>query len=207
LYGEETAFMDINVFLQVMVPLIEMEGCVLIMISTLVNKYNFYTKLLYMIDPTTNKPLINSYVCELVCAACKRRENPTTCRHMSGLRPWWKKAGGVGIAAALYGANKELLARESMGVIIDSTLTYFNPKAVERLQESAPLVPARYERPRWVMVTCDPNAGGENHCAFTAMVYYRGYFVVRCRRRHCTVVVALCSSAASASRGHRQRGV
>lgn len=178
LYGEETAFMDINVFLQVMVPLIEMVGAVLIMISTLVDKYNFYTKLLHLTDPVTGKPAINSYMCELVCSSCKRRKNPTSCRHMLHLIPPWKNPSQIGVVSLLYGAKKHLMARESMGFLSEDGSAWFSQRDIDFLMNARPYAMNMYLKPKHVIVTCDPNAGGGSGMALMAMVPQNGYYVV-----------------------------
>lgn len=180
--------MEPDVFLQVMVPLIEMKGAVLIMISTLVDKFNFYTKLLYLVDPATNRPAINTYVCELVCASCKRRKDPTRCRHMLHLIPKWKNPAKLGVVALLYGAEKALMARESMGIISDDASSWFASRHIEHLMGRDTFSGSMYLKPPWVMITCDPNAGGSNGLSFTAMVYHNGQYVVRpltARRARC----------------------
>jgi hypothetical protein len=179
LYGEETAFMNVNVFLQVMVPLIEMIGAVLIMISTLVNQYNFYTKLMQLKDPATNKPLINSYVCELICSSCKRTRDPTRCRHMLHMIPPWKNPRGFGIVSLLYGANKHLMARESMGAIVADGSTYFTMHDIEFLMNAKRYKYDMRLRPSVIIVTCDPNALGGSGFTFTAMVHHATFYTVR----------------------------
>jgi hypothetical protein len=180
LYGEETAFMKKEVFLEVMVPLISVRNSVLIMISTLVDKFNFYTRLLNLRNPATGRKVVNSYVCELVCQTCKMGKHPDKCMHMTHLLPWWKNAGGNTLQSLLYADDKHLMAREALGIIIDGGASWFDKDSVDFLLNVSEIAVSEVTPINWVIVACDPNAGGSGGMAFTATTVYRGYQLVRC---------------------------
>lgn len=77
--------MDLAVFYEVVVPLLEMGDSVLIMISTPVDSFNFYTELMELRDPATNERILHGYIEELICPKCKETEHPEA-RAPHGLR-------------------------------------------------------------------------------------------------------------------------
>lgn len=90
LYCEEAAYMDLGVFYEVVVPIIEMETACLIMITTPLGSYNFNTVLTQLRDEDGN-PVINSIQVGLICKRCmEESEHPENCTHRAGRRPDWK---------------------------------------------------------------------------------------------------------------------
>jgi hypothetical protein len=89
--AEEAAYMDLRVFFEVIVPLLEMERTSLICISTILESFNFYSKLLDLRDPDGNQ-LFETLRFELICEACKASDTPEKCTHMLHLVPRWQSA-------------------------------------------------------------------------------------------------------------------
>lgn len=85
-----------------MVPLLEMGDSVLIMISTPVDSFNFYTELMELRDPITGERILHSYVEELICPKCKETEHPEDCRHYLFKIPPWKSAAKLDIVKQIY---------------------------------------------------------------------------------------------------------
>ena len=83
--------MDLRVFFEVIVPLLEMERTSLICISTILESFNFYSKLLDLRD-TEGNPLFETLRFELICEACKASDTPEKCTHMLHLVPRWQSA-------------------------------------------------------------------------------------------------------------------
>ena len=106
--------MDLKVFYEVVIPLLEMEQAILIMISTPVDSVNFYTILLYLEDPDTGKRVFDVYEVDLVCDKCKRTNHPTKCRHMLKYLPSWKDSSKLDIVAMILKDRETTLLRESM---------------------------------------------------------------------------------------------
>ena len=53
-----------------------------VMISTPVNSFNFYSRLLEMIDRDTGEKMFLVFELELICARCKKKEKGSEdCRH------------------------------------------------------------------------------------------------------------------------------
>ncbi len=106
--------MDLSVFYEVVVPLLEMGHAVLIMISTPVDSFNFYSILLQLKDPDTGHPLFLIYEVELICNRCKTKEHPEKCKHKLHYLPWWKSAEKMGITQIILKDQISILQRESM---------------------------------------------------------------------------------------------
>jgi hypothetical protein len=151
--------MDLKVFFEVVVPLLEMEKAVLIMISTPVDSFNFYSRLLGLKNSTTGDDLFLVYEVDLVCDRCKlTSKEPTKCRHMLKYLPSWKSADKLEIVAMMYGDRKTTLLRESMGVITDASGGYFLSRDIDAMFNAEPWQPEPTSRPDYVLITCDPNA-------------------------------------------------
>tara|TARA_Y100000389_G_C16955928_1_gene268735 strand:- start:53 stop:394 length:342 start_codon:yes stop_codon:yes gene_type:complete len=83
--------MDLRVFFEVIVPLLEMEQTSLICISTILESFNFYSRLLDLRD-TEGNSLFETLRFELICEACKASDHPEKCTHMLHLVPRWQSA-------------------------------------------------------------------------------------------------------------------
>ena len=102
IYLEEAAFMDIKMFNEVIVPLLELETTALICISTPQDSTNFYSLMFEMKDPAGN-PLFNQQKIEMVCEDCKRGPHPENCTHMKHLLPRWKSGAKQDMVKQIYG--------------------------------------------------------------------------------------------------------
>ena len=88
---EEAAAMDTAVFFEVVVPLLELDKTALICISTILDSFNFYSKLLDLKGPDgTSFFVVHSYV--LACEACLDAGTPESCSHMFHDLPPWQSA-------------------------------------------------------------------------------------------------------------------
>jgi hypothetical protein len=125
--------MALDVFFEVVVPLLEMETTALIAISTPLDGLNFYSEM-FELKGADGKPLFNTLRVGLSCQKCQDEGKAESCTHMKdvirkliylfclqlnliltiSLAPW-KSAAKFDMVAAIYGDRKDLLARESMG--------------------------------------------------------------------------------------------
>lgn len=179
IYCEEMAYMDLAVVYQVVVPLIEMEHAVLIGISTPVDNYNFFQRLLHLKDPQTNLPVVNSYVVELVCGLCKQKTTGgENCMHMISEVPSWKSTEKYEIVKLIFGEeNLKDLMRESRGVATDQSGLVIDSADLAALSKSTWKCDM-LNTPRYIVTFCDPNAGGANHMAFCSLAFVDGCIIV-----------------------------
>lgn len=171
--------MDLGVFFNVVVPLIEMDKASLIMISTPVDAYNFYSRLLQLKDPAGNDVFLK-YEADLVCPRCWAGPRPQDCRHRLRLLPRWKSRRKMDVVALILEGQLQTLLRESMGMVTEETGGALSPY-VPRLLEREPWRPDGTEFPKYVLTACDPNAEDSPYSSKMALVsltHARGQFTV-----------------------------
>mgnify|MGYP004034513353 FL=1 len=168
IYLEEAAFMALDVFFEVVVPLLEMETTALIAISTPLDGLNFYSEM-FELKGADGKPLFNTLRVGLSCQKCQEEGKAESCTHMKDIIPPWKSAAKFDMVAAIYGDRKDLLARESMGQITNDAASVFSQKLVDELM-------ARPEwqlknPPKYIFLGVDPNGGGSSDLAIISMCF------------------------------------
>lgn len=165
-YMEEAAFMSMDVFFEVIVPLLELETTALIAISTPLDSLNFYSEMFTLKD-AQNKPLFNTLRVGLSCAKCQKEGKPDECTHMADITPPWKSRGKFEMVKAIYGDRKDMLARESMGQITNDAASVFSQKLVEEFMRR----PCRHITPniKYIFLGVDPNGGGSSEMAITSI--------------------------------------
>jgi len=109
--------MDLGVFYEVIVPLMEMRGAATICISTPVSTWNFYTELTEIRDDR-GELLFDVIKVGMVCDRCAGTEHEADCTHPTSDRPEWKTETSEKVRA-IYGHRKTLLMREVMGRVAD----------------------------------------------------------------------------------------
>ena len=174
--------MDLTVFYEVLVPLLEMGKSTLLMISTPVDSHNFFSALMNLKDPDTGAPVFLVFDVDLICKRCKKKKIQTDCTHMLSFLPPWKSVEKQKSVKLIMKDQQEILQRESFGSVTDSGTPLIAKFLVERFKSK---VPWRLSMPGtsvpWVMVAFDPNAGGSaksSECALVAMFIYQGVRVV-----------------------------
>jgi len=80
IYLEEAAYIDMGVFYQVVVPLLEMKNAALIGISTPSDSTNFYSELTELRDET-GENIFNVFPVGMICDECKGKPNEQDCPH------------------------------------------------------------------------------------------------------------------------------
>jgi hypothetical protein len=195
---EEAAYMDQQVFYEVVVPLLGMRDTALIAISTILDPSNFYSKLVDLRDGQ-GTPLFDVQKFELVCDACRLTKTPWRCTHMvDTMPPWLSESKHLKIRQFL---PEELVGRETMGLAMSSGTRAFEATIVETFESSAretlpvgaglpralarlnrtrgPAVPRAAEAPAHVIYCAvDPNGGGVSEYAIASILCHSGSTVV-----------------------------
>lgn len=164
MYCDESAYMPTALFYEVIVPIIEVASTVLVMISTLSDSTNYYTKMLdkgeLMMAEGRAKYLV--YRLELVCTRCKGMGNAgINCPHKLNWIPKWKSEEKLNLVQEIMGAeNIDVLLKESKNIIGDSASRVFSKTSLDKFR-SRPF----YERhprvkPKKLFLAIDPSAGG-----------------------------------------------
>jgi hypothetical protein len=178
LYCDEAAFMNLDVFYQVIIPLFEMKRAALICISSPLDSYNFYSKLLKTRNPATGELIFRVYQLRLACDRCMKTEHPTRCQHNLKYIPPWKSEDKLTVVKIIMQELESVLERESFGIVSDASNSLFSKLSQKQLKNGEPYEPMRDTCANAVLITCDPNQGGPNELALVATVYQRGQYVI-----------------------------
>ena len=177
LYLEEAAFMSMDVFFEIVTPLLEMQQTALIAISTPQDATNFYSELFELKD-ADGEELFNTMRVSLICDACMESEHPERCTHREHLIPPWKSTAKLKMVKDIYGDQTQLLQRESMGVITEDASSVFPQDHVEWIFKQ-PVGPPPTLQPSILFCVCDPTGGGNSRmCLITFMLYRNAVYIV-----------------------------
>lgn len=168
LYLEEAAFLDLQVFFEIVVPLLEMATTALIAISTPQDKLNFYSEMFELRD-NTGEPFFRTIRVSLVCDKCKAAGKGSECTHKQDMIPPWKSAAKLDMVRALYADQGDLMQRESMGAITDDAKSLFeSDKVITFLKDKSFEIT---NPPDYIFMAMDPNGGGTSHMAIVSVVF------------------------------------
>ena len=170
IYLEEAAFLPLPVFYEVIVPLLELDSTALIGISTPQDSLNFYSEMFELKDHK-GELFFNTIKVGLICDACQLSEDPTACTHMSNWIPPWKSVGKLDMVKALYGSQKDLLARESMGQITDDLSSVFKMSWINKFTCSEHSLS---ESPAVIFTSCDPSGSGTSEMSIVSIALIHG---------------------------------
>ena len=165
LYLEEAAFIDLQVFYEIVVPLLEMDTTALIAISTPQDKQNFYSEMFELKD-ARGEPFFRTIKVSLICEKCQAAGKGSSCTHNLDLIPPWKSAGKLEMVRALYGDQKDLMARESMGAITQDANSVFDMQQIEMIMQMK-----HFDgEPNFFFTAVDPCGGGTSYMAVVSLV-------------------------------------
>jgi len=172
--------MDLGVFYEVIVPLMEMRGAATICISTPVSTWNFYTELTELRDDR-GELLFNTIKVGMVCDRCAGTEHESECTHPTSDRPEWKTETSEKVRA-IYGHRKTLLMREVMGRVADDENMAFEVRDLKAFFKRAD-EPEPHNPVDCIFVSVDPNGGassegGTGSQSALVSFYYNGANIV-----------------------------
>lgn len=157
---EEAAFIPEEVIQQIVTPLLEVEGTALCAISTPLDDSNIYSKMAEM-RTSTGEKVFEVLRVEMACQKCvETLADPTMCPHVDVVPPAWKDQNKRKVSEALYGGKKELLLRETMGIVYGAQGQVW-PSSRIRGFLSAPRI-KRSDTPRLLFTAIDPCGGGSS---------------------------------------------
>ena len=180
-YMEEAAFMALDVFFEVIVPLLEMETTALIAISTPLDGMNFYSEM-FELKGGDGQPLFNQLRIGLSCAKCQAAGKAADCTHMKDVIPPWKSAAKFDMVKAIYGDRKDLLAKESMGQITSDQCSVFPEKLINRMMQRPE---TRLKScAKYIFLGVDPNGGGASEMAIVTMTMEMNNIIITGMESH-----------------------
>lgn len=148
--------MDLGVFYEVIVPLMEMEDTATICISTPNGSFNFYSELLELRDDRGDL-LFNVIKVGTVCHRCLGTDREKNCNHPTGDKPDWKLESSEKMRA-IYGDRTTLFMREVTGNIADAENLAFEVRDLKAFFARKPQADPHTMVSK-VFVALDPNGG------------------------------------------------
>lgn len=162
--------MSLPMFKDVVVPLLGMTETVLVMISTPVDSFNFYSKLLDMSNDSTGKPLFLTVYMKLSCDRCIALDRAVDCKHRLKFLPPWKSDEKQDMMKMILRDSSETMVRENMGVILDSGASIIEERFLTRWIEQPRYVPIHERKADCVVITVDPNGSDSATASEMAIV-------------------------------------
>ena len=122
------------------------------------------------------KELFRNIQVGLACEACKAAGTADSCEHNQDEIPPWKSREKFDMVKALYGDRKDLLMRESMGIVTEDQTSLYRKEWVDWFKDNT--MPVGKPIPQFILVACDPNGGGDSNMAIVSATFLRGTMVV-----------------------------
>lgn len=173
---EEAAYCDEGFFYETVAPILSIGSASLVAISTLTSEINFYTRLIQMVDPGTERPLFAIRCIELCCERCKEDGKQAECVHMLHLVPMWQSEERHRKLKIMMQDRPDLIQSELAGLAFDSLQQVFRKGDIEIAMALKPL--PMPDCPV-VFIVIDPAAGGpQSDYAIVSMTRNRGNITV-----------------------------
>jgi len=173
--------MDMGVFYEVIVPLMEVRGTATVCISTPLGSWNFYSELTEIRDDR-GRLIFNVIRVGMACRRCIKQGNEDKCNHPSVNRPEWKSEDSFAKVKAIFGDRKTLLKREILGLVADDESVAFQTDHLKAFFARKPFAEP-HPSINTVYMAVDPNGGGStedgSETAVVSFFYQAGQVVVR----------------------------
>jgi len=158
-------------------PILSIGSASLVAISTLTSEINFYTRLIKMVDPATDRPLFATRCIELCCEKCKEDGKSHECVHMLHLVPSWQSAERHRKLKIMMQDRPDLIQSELAGLAFDSLQQVFRKQDLILMFDTTALALA-LNQTVWIVI--DPAAGGpQSDYALISICRIKGCVVVR----------------------------
>lgn len=149
--------MKLAMFKDVVVPLLGMASTTLIMISTPVDSFNFFTKLMDVRNGRTGAPLFLQVQMRLACDRCLANDRGNLCKHRLKYLPPWKSEEKQDAMNEILADSKETMIRENFGIALDSGSSVIEKRFIDRWAEQPRFSPEHLFRADVIVLTIDPN--------------------------------------------------
>jgi len=162
---------------QTVAPILSIGSASLVAISTLTSEINFYTRLIKMVDPATDRPLFATRCIELCCEKCKEDGKSHECVHMLHLVPSWQSAERHRKLKIMMQDRPDLIQSELAGLAFDSLQQVFRKQDLILMFDTSALT-LTLNQTVWIVI--DPAAGGpQSDYALVSICRIKGCIVVR----------------------------
>lgn len=160
---DEAAHVPEDLFYETIVPILELKRTSLLCISTPMDDFNFYSRLLDKKDDE-GIPLFNTIRAGRVCDECQKLpyEEMIMCDHVRQTAHW-KSVASHKKVRLLYDGDEARGARELKGIVASSYIPCFEKKLVT----SCFMLPRFVNEvpPRHLFIAADPTGGGPSMLA------------------------------------------
>jgi len=161
---------------QTVAPILSIGSASLVAISTLTSEINFYTRLIQMVDPGTDRPLFAIRCIELCGERCKEEGKQAECVHMLHLVPMWQSEERHRNLKIMMQDRPDLIQSELSGLAFDSLQQVFRKPDIAI---AVSLVPLPCPDNPIVFIVIDPAAGGpQSDYAIVSIIRSRGCITV-----------------------------
>jgi len=180
IYLEEAGFMHERIYFKVVLPLLQISGSILCMISSPPKvKSSWYAQVL-------NKPGVKKIRIELLCQICKELYKKQlvelkACAHVEKYFPSWHDKSRKDTIAEMYQGKDDDYAREMLGIIFENETRLFFDTTIEKLIDTTYNVSQKHYKASYLIVTCDPNVCNtetSDEMALVATCYQKGRLMV-----------------------------
>ena len=168
-------------FLNVVVPISSMKRAKTIFISSpSYSEFNWFSKLQNIKYPNTDEYICFTIKAELSCESCKKRGVASYCTHHNSMIPPWISDNNKFISGLIYKALKMEKAgeRELCGISDSNSGMALDMKLIENFSKREFFIGESYNKPKYIGVFVDPNAGGVSSIAIVSVAIVNGAFVV-----------------------------
>lgn len=176
---EEAAFVKEDLFYEVIVPLLGVDGTAVLAISTPdKDDDNYYSMLMDMKDPDDpEESLFRTIPIGLSCDECIAAGKASSCKHKEDLAPPWKGADRQRKIEKIMEGNPELHSRENLGNRHNDTMYMFRGRCLNDFARRPPM----YMGGGCDVVYCaiDPSGGGtQSDYAIVTVAVRGGQFAI-----------------------------
>lgn len=168
IFVEEAAFISFNLWSNVCVPLMSVEGRSVLAISSVPTDQSVYYDRLFNLKNPRGKSLFAKYRVKLLCSTC-RQTNQSVCDHQLFTKPPWKTDERQELVKIILADADDSFRREIMGESIDNSLAIYPSAQIEKLRLAPTLTFSNTVRFLFIGVDC--SGGGLSETSFVAMTY------------------------------------
>jgi len=166
---DEAAFIKPSVYAELLLPLMGVDGCVTVLMSTPPKEAGFFTELLVKRDSITNEPIADVLKVELACEICRARKL-ATCPHTEFETPSWQaNSTKKRQISELYDGNANDRDRELSGVVVMDSAPAFRPELIDALLTPRAIYNFRTSPPDALVLSIDPSGGGPSHAGISVI--------------------------------------
>ena len=174
---DEAAYVTLDLLTKAILPVLVQSDTCLIAITTPRSSDHYFSRILRMKDPHTDKPLVNVVRLGEPCEACKKGEMPWMCSHRDEDPPWKSRAKSRKFEPIyLLEGLEHVHLREQFGIDADDRIKASDPASVKALDEFD--LYRLQKRPPVIFLTADPSGHGNSGYALCGSFFDHGRYVV-----------------------------